>query len=61
METRTDIDERGAARAAMPTRVRVAVFAAVAALMLGALYLVSVRGQALLLDLTALSQRVFCF
>jgi hypothetical protein len=27
----------------------------------GALYLIAVRGQALLVDLSALSQRIFCF
>jgi hypothetical protein len=31
------------------------------ALLAGAVYLVAVRGEALLLDLSALSQRVFCF
>lgn len=50
-----------ASRSAMPPRVRWALLAGVGALLLGALYLVSVRGEALLLDLTALSQRVFCF
>ena len=32
-----------------------------ALLLAGALYLVAVRGEALLLDLSAFSQRVFCF
>jgi hypothetical protein len=36
----------------------VAAFGLVAA---GALYLISVRGEALLLDLSALGARVFCF
>ena len=45
----------------MPPRVRLALVAAVAIVLAGALYLIAVRGDALLADLTALSQRVFCF
>lgn len=45
----------------MPAGVRFAVLAAAAAICLGALYLISVRGEALLLDLSALGARIFCF
>jgi hypothetical protein len=45
----------------MPVSVRRMLFAALGLLLAGALYLVSVRGEALLLDLSALSQRIFCF
>jgi hypothetical protein len=48
-------------RQAMPAGVRRALVAAVALLLAGALYLIAVRGEALLADLSALSQRVFCF
>jgi hypothetical protein len=59
-ELRTgDDDARG--RQAMPPRIRLALVAAVAILLGGALYLIAVRGEALLADLSALSQRVFCF
>ena len=53
--------EREAARQAMPGAVRWVVLAAVGLVFAGALYLVSVRGEALLLDLSALGQRIFCF
>ncbi len=45
----------------MPRAVRYALVGIVAALLGSALYLVAVRGQALLVDLSALSQRIFCF
>jgi hypothetical protein len=45
----------------MPLAVRAVVLALVGALLAGALYLISIRGDALLLDLSSLSQRVFCF
>ena len=38
-----------------------AVLAAAGAICLGALYLIAVRGEALLVDLTALGARIFCF
>ena len=47
-------------RQAMPGAVRWAVFAAIGLALLGALYLVAVRGEALMLDLSALG-RIFCF
>jgi hypothetical protein len=50
-----------AARQSMPGAVRWAVLAAVGLVFAGALYLVWVRGEALLLDLSALGQRIFCF
>ena len=43
----------------MPPAVRRALFAALAVVLAGALYLIAVRGEALLLDLAAL--RAFCF
>ena len=45
----------------MPAGVRRALLAGVGLLLAGALYLIAVRGEALLLDLSAFSQRVFCF
>jgi len=45
----------------MPAAVRFAVFGAVGLIFVGALYLIAVRGQALLVDLQGLSQRIFCF
>jgi hypothetical protein len=60
METRTEIEQE-TARQAMPGSVRWAVFTAIGLVLAGALYLVSVRGEALLLDLAALGQRIFCF
>jgi hypothetical protein len=45
----------------MPAGVRFAVLGAVGAICLGALYLIAVRGEALLVDLSAFSQRIFCF
>jgi hypothetical protein len=50
-----------ASRTSMPAGVRLAVLAAAAAICLGALYLLAVRGEALLLDLSALGARIFCF
>ena len=61
METQTDLGERDAARQLMPGGVRRALFAALGLVLAGALYLIAVRGEALLLDLSAFSQRVFCF
>ena len=58
METQTDLSERGATQL-LPGRVRRVLFAALGLLLAGALYLVAVRGEALLLDLAAL--RAFCF
>jgi hypothetical protein len=60
METPTQADRQDV-RQSMPDGVRWAVYAVVAALFAGALYLLSVRGEALLLDLSALGQRIFCF
>jgi hypothetical protein len=51
----------GASRGSMPLGVRIAVLAAAGLVCLGALYLISVRGEALLLDLSALGSRIFCF
>jgi hypothetical protein len=51
--------QREAARGAMPGAVRWAVLAAIGLVLAGALYLVAVRGEALLLDLSKLG-RIFC-
>jgi len=45
----------------MPRGVRLGLVLALAALMTGALYLVAVRGEALLVDLAALGSRLWCF
>ena len=59
MEMRAGVDERKAA--AMPGGLRWGLMAALAIAFAGALFLIATRGEALLLDLTALGQRVFCF
>lgn len=60
METHSQ-PEHSAGPQAMPAAVRWTVLATLGLLVAGGLYLVSVRGEALLLDLSALSQRIFCF
>jgi len=59
MERRSDPGEREVARQLLPGGVRRALFAALGIVLAGALYLITVRGEALLLDLAAL--RAFCF
>ena len=59
METRAEQGERKAAR--MPGGLRWGLIAAFGLLVAGALYLISVRGEALLLDLSTFGARVFCF
>jgi hypothetical protein len=49
-------EERG--RQAMPTGVRRALVASLAVVLAGALYLIAVRGEALLTDLSGLTQRI---
>ena len=61
MATQGHIQEAGAGREKMPVAVRAALFVALGATLAGALYLIAVRGEALLVDLSALSQRIFCF
>ena len=53
-----DVETR---RDRMPAGVRWALLGVVGTLFAGALYLIAVRGQALLVDLQGLSQRIFCF
>ena len=60
MATQVRVTETEDARHRMPQGLRYAVFGVVCALTLGAVYLFSVRGQALLLDLSGLAQRLFC-
>jgi hypothetical protein len=59
MATDTEIGRETAQRG-MPAAVRWAVLGTVALVFAGALYLIAVRGEALLLDLSALG-RIFCF
>jgi hypothetical protein len=59
METQTDLAKHEATRQLLPGGVRRALFAALGLVLAGALYLIAVRGEALLLDLAAL--RAFCF
>ena len=60
MATQVRLTETEHARYQMPLGVRYAVLGAVAALMIGAVYLIAVRGQALLVDLSGMAQRLFC-
>lgn len=59
--TATPMLPDGRARDRVPRLVVGGVGAAVAALIGGAVYLVAVRGDALLFDLSSLSRFVFCF
>jgi hypothetical protein len=52
---------RDTARQRMPPAARWTVLGAMGLVFAGALYLIAVRGEALLLDLSALGQRVFCW
>jgi hypothetical protein len=61
MATQSQMRGVDAARERMPARMRWALLAVVGLVLAGALYLISVRGQALLVDLSGLSQRIFCF
>jgi len=45
----------------MPRAVRFGLTLALAALITGAIYLLAVRGEALLVDLAALGSRLWCF
>jgi|LNFM01.1.fsa_nt_gb hypothetical protein len=45
----------------MPRPVRLGLTLALGGLMAGAVYLVAVRGEALLVDLAALGERLWCF
>jgi hypothetical protein len=59
MATEMQLDRQATARQGMPAGVRRGLIAAVAAALIGALYLIAVRGEALLLDLAALTK--YCF
>jgi hypothetical protein len=61
MADRAQQERDEAGRDIMPASVRLALVAGVGLVLIGALYLISVRGHALLLDLSALSGRAFCF
>jgi hypothetical protein len=58
MRTGTETDDRKAT-ARMPGGLRRGLLAALGLVFAGALYLIAVRGEALLLDLAAI--RAFCF
>ncbi|MBO0763222.1 MAG: hypothetical protein J2P50_01315 [Hyphomicrobiaceae bacterium] len=45
----------------MPPGLQRAFAVAIAVLLAGALYLIAVRGEAIIADLSALSERVLCF
>jgi hypothetical protein len=62
-DTASDLAERRPApdvNASMPLSVKCAVFGVVSLLLAGAVALLALRGDALLLDLSALAGRVFC-
>ena len=61
MATQGQVQNASAARDRMPVAVRTALFVVLGLFLVGALYLIAVRGEALLVDLSALSQRIFCF
>jgi hypothetical protein len=61
MASQSHISDAPTARERMPAGVRWALFGTVGVLLLSTLYLIAVRGEALLVDLQGLSQRIFCF
>jgi hypothetical protein len=61
MATQSHTEDDPAVRARMPVGLRWAILGGVGLLLTGALLLIAVRGQALLVDLQGLSQRIFCF
>jgi hypothetical protein len=50
-----------AAKTQAPLPVKMAVMGAVVAMLSGAVYLIAVRGEALLLDLSTFAGRILCF
>jgi hypothetical protein len=60
MASQSHIRDEQARRERMPAGVRWALLGTVGLLLAGALHLISVRGDALLIDLQKLS-RIFCF
>jgi hypothetical protein len=61
MASQSHIEDAPARRERMPAGVRLAILGGVGLLLTGALFLIAVRGEALLIDLQGLSQRIFCF
>jgi hypothetical protein len=59
MVTNTDVGREAQARDVISRALRWGVLGAVGVVFAGALYLIAVRGEALLLDLSALG-RIFC-
>ena len=59
MASQSQLETRDAASARMPRGVRFAVLGTVGVLLLGALYLISVRGEAILLSIQSIG-RYFC-
>ena len=60
MSSTTD-PQADAAGTRMPRLARLALGFGLAGILTGALYLVAVRGEALLVDLAALGSRLWCF
>jgi hypothetical protein len=61
MRTQAELGEHETGGRLMPAGVRRTLFVVLGLLLSSALYLVAVRGEALLLDLSALSKGMFCF
>jgi hypothetical protein len=61
MATQSHTEVVPAVREKMPAGLRWTILGGVGLLLTGALLLIAVRGQALLVDLQGLSQRIFCF
>jgi hypothetical protein len=60
-QTAAPSTERQARSPSMPRALRIWLWGALGALLAGAAYLLVVRGEALIVDLAAVSQRIFCF
>ena len=61
MDTHAKPGQTGKPREGMPPAVRGAVVVGAGLVLAVALYLIAVRGDALLVDLQALGQRIWCF
>lgn len=61
VETHATHRAEGQSPERMPRAVRFGLFIALGGLMTGAIYLLAVRGEALLVDLAALGERLWCF
>lgn len=61
MQLSQSVTDEGSPPARTPLRARLAILGGIAVVMAGALYLMAVRGEALLVDLSQLGARVWCF